>query len=271
VARMGQRDFSMAHRLLLSSEQAGAGSRDGFLVLTARAAAVRLYVMQGRFADALDNLTDDAAIAAPESARAELIASRSLALACAGDVSGALHEAERSLHMTRGIEARALAAWAKAVCGLSEATRPDAAITAWDIANETGSLDSIVVAYRGYPPLLTELARIPRIHDDLRRLLAAGFDRRLAASVGITLPPPSPGPPNVQGLSPREVEIYDLLADGRKNRDIARALFISEKTVKVHLRHIYEKVGARSRVEAVVKGKPYAEAARRSEPELRSE
>jgi ATP/maltotriose-dependent transcriptional regulator MalT len=43
----------------------------------------------------------------------------------------------------------------------------------------------------------------------------------------------------------------DLAAAGLSNREIASTLFVSEATVKVHLRHIYEKLGVRRRPEAV--------------------
>jgi DNA-binding CsgD family transcriptional regulator len=52
------------------------------------------------------------------------------------------------------------------------------------------------------------------------------------------------------GLSPREREVHDLLAQGRSNREIAKTLFISESTTKVHVRHIYEKLGVHTRAEA---------------------
>jgi LuxR family transcriptional regulator, maltose regulon positive regulatory protein len=52
-------------------------------------------------------------------------------------------------------------------------------------------------------------------------------------------------------LTPREAEVYELLRDGLSNRAIAQALFLSEATVKVHLRHIYEKLGVRTRSEAL--------------------
>jgi DNA-binding CsgD family transcriptional regulator len=270
VARMGRRDFSASHRLLLSCEQTALASRDGFVVLTTRAAAIRLCIMQGRFTDALDEFPDDPAIAAPKSARGEFLASRALALACAHRGDYARAEADRALRMTSGIEARALAASAKAVASLADDAEEPAAMIAWDVAQTTGSLDTLVVAYRGYPPLLRALAEVAGIRDDLRRLLTAGCDRRLAASVGVTLPPVRHEGTR-EALSPRELEVFDLLASGRSNREIARALFISEKTVKVHLRHIFEKVGARSRVEAVVKGRPYAEATRGSAAESRAE
>lgn len=52
-------------------------------------------------------------------------------------------------------------------------------------------------------------------------------------------------------LSPREAEILEALASGATNREVARALFISESTVKTHLVHLYEKLGVDSRTAAL--------------------
>jgi DNA-binding CsgD family transcriptional regulator len=54
-------------------------------------------------------------------------------------------------------------------------------------------------------------------------------------------------------LSPREREVLELVAGGRTNEEVAGLLFISPVTVKAHLRHIYEKLGVRNRVEAVTR------------------
>jgi DNA-binding NarL/FixJ family response regulator len=55
-------------------------------------------------------------------------------------------------------------------------------------------------------------------------------------------------------LTPRELEVLELLADGLPNAEIAKRLFISPKTVGTHVAHIYEKLGVRSRVEALTAG-----------------
>jgi len=52
-------------------------------------------------------------------------------------------------------------------------------------------------------------------------------------------------------LSAREIEVLRYVAEGNRNRDIAQTLFISEETVKVHLKHIMEKLGANDRSEAI--------------------
>jgi DNA-binding NarL/FixJ family response regulator len=52
-------------------------------------------------------------------------------------------------------------------------------------------------------------------------------------------------------LSARELDVLALVARGNRNRDIGAHLFISEETVKVHLKHIREKLGAKDRTEAI--------------------
>jgi DNA-binding NarL/FixJ family response regulator len=54
-----------------------------------------------------------------------------------------------------------------------------------------------------------------------------------------------------ENLTAREIEVLRLVVTGHRNRDIGGQLYISEETVKVHLRHIREKLGARDRTHAV--------------------
>ena len=65
-----------------------------------------------------------------------------------------------------------------------------------------------------------------------------------------TIPSPEP---NISMLTPREKEILDLLAKGYRYKEIADSLFISIKTVRPHIRNIYEKLQVGSRMDAVNK------------------
>lgn len=54
-----------------------------------------------------------------------------------------------------------------------------------------------------------------------------------------------------EALTPREIEVLRHVAEGNRNKDIAERLFISEETVKVHVKHVMEKLGASDRTGAV--------------------
>ena len=57
-----------------------------------------------------------------------------------------------------------------------------------------------------------------------------------------------------EDLTTREIEVLSQIAGGNRNRDIAEKLFITEETVKVHIKHIMEKLGASDRTQAVAIG-----------------
>jgi len=54
----------------------------------------------------------------------------------------------------------------------------------------------------------------------------------------------------IEALTVREVEVLRLLATGRQNQQIARELVVAPSTVKKHITHIFEKLGATNRTEA---------------------
>jgi DNA-binding CsgD family transcriptional regulator len=57
------------------------------------------------------------------------------------------------------------------------------------------------------------------------------------------------------GITPRELEILELIAAGLSNKEIAAKVFVSENTVKTHLNRLFDKLGARRRTQAVQLGK----------------
>jgi len=111
-----------------------------------------------------------------------------------------------------------------------------------------GQLDPLIVACRAYPPLTTWAASDERLAPQLTEVLAGSRDVDIARSAGLDIPRELK---RMDGLSARERQVYDLMAQGRSNREIAKTLFISESTTKVHVRHIFEKLKVHTRAEAV--------------------
>ena len=88
--------------------------------------------------------------------------------------------------------------------------------------------------------------------DDLFRAIRAASrgDSVLAPSVASRMMERMRGPGD-QTLSGREIEVLTEVADGKSNKEIAAALFISQATVKTHLIHIFSKLGVDDRTAAV--------------------
>lgn len=77
-----------------------------------------------------------------------------------------------------------------------------------------------------------------------------GWGTTVTVDLPLGLPAPIAATDPLDGLQPRELEVLDQLAQGRRNRDIAEALHISESTVKFHVANILAKLGVSSRGEA---------------------
>ncbi|WP_036327291.1 response regulator [Microbispora sp. ATCC PTA-5024] len=83
-------------------------------------------------------------------------------------------------------------------------------------------------------------------------LLAPSVTRRLIEVYTRRAPAQASLLPGVRALTPREVEVWRLVARGLSNTEIASELFVGEATVKTHVSRIMAKLGARDRVQAVV-------------------
>jgi DNA-binding NarL/FixJ family response regulator len=96
-----------------------------------------------------------------------------------------------------------------------------------------------------------ELVPALRAVESGQGLIGAAVTRRLIAEYA-SLAPPVKADPRLEELTAREREIYLLVAQGMSNAEIAAELVIEESTVKSHVSALLEKLGCRSRVQAVI-------------------
>jgi DNA-binding NarL/FixJ family response regulator len=128
---------------------------------------------------------------------------------------------------------------------------PDLRVLALLPVSEAGKVRPVLSS--GADAVLTRLASPEELESAVRKV-AAG--ERVVAAAALTVlvgtaPKTADGPGGAHPLTVKEREVLDLLAKGLSNREIAGTLVISTATVKSHLAHIYEKLGAKSRQEAV--------------------
>jgi len=95
----------------------------------------------------------------------------------------------------------------------------------------------------------SDFVAIP-IEPDTRELVPVGPGRPRVVDFGVRIGGGLPSAEAKFGLSPRENSVLLVLAEGRTNREIAERLFISERTVAVHVRRILAKLGVGGRTEA---------------------
>ena len=149
------------------------------------------------------------------------------------------------------------------------AHRPD--ITLLDLKfRDISGIDTMIAIHREFPGARIVVLTIFDGDIDIRRALEAGArgyllknmppnelvqvirqvhggKKRIPADVATRLAEHM----SDEGLTTREREVLQQVAAGNRNRNIGELLFISEETVKVHIKHIMEKLGAKDRTQAV--------------------
>ena len=120
-------------------------------------------------------------------------------------------------------------------------------------ADEASIVDALQAGARGYLTKdagIAEISRAVHAAADHHALLDPQVQARLIEAAGATRrPAPLPNLPD--DLTPREGEVLSLIARGLSNAEIASTLVVSEATVKTHVNHVFAKIGARDRAQAV--------------------
>jgi DNA-binding CsgD family transcriptional regulator len=250
MAELGLRHFSRCARLLDSLERGARDSTDVFVQCEVRFIRSRLLISQGLSQRAIGILSDPPEHFPFDGERGEHLATLGLALACSGRLVEANEAASAAETLAATVEIRSLVACTRAVVGIGDTQpSPTSAACAMETVLDSGGIDSFVTAYRGCPQLLSMVSGDNRLKDTLRNILLRAQDDALAVSAGLS--PQST--PACGLLTRRESEVLGLVAAGLTNKEIARTLFISEATAKVHVQHILRKLGAKTRAEAAAR------------------
>jgi ATP/maltotriose-dependent transcriptional regulator MalT len=223
---------------------------DNYCLYNVRALRSRMELGRGNVERALE-LSDVALEKVPLSAlRAEYIATRALALAVAGNTS----KAREMLVLEEGAFIDAQVQGLRALASFIVDVREDQVAEGgpqrlFSTLDELGHFDGLVFAYRAVPEILTYGWKDPRWRPLLDSVVTSADDVAMLRQLGLQADEAHQGNPE---LTPREAEVLALVAQGLRNREIANRLYISDGTVKAHLRSVYEKLGVRTRTEAVL-------------------
>jgi DNA-binding NarL/FixJ family response regulator len=256
VALAGMKNYELAHIAINQARATARKINDIFGLQNAYAIEVRTLLQQNHVANAC-------AIEPPEGQPvimgiwAEAQASRALALACLGRYGEAAALAEEARTSSRGIEARVLAAGVDAIVAIKTGASScvDAAAKLVEDASASKGFDLLVSCYRASPDLLDALLRERSTQERMVYLLRRVDDLSIADELGHE---PLEALSPFETLSPRELEIYACLVQGLSNREIGRRLFIAPSTVKIHVRHVYDKLGVRSRRALILAARRWA-------------
>jgi ATP/maltotriose-dependent transcriptional regulator MalT len=179
----------------------------------------------------------------------ELAAYHAVALACAGSRDEAEGLATSILQGAPSLEAHGLAMAAIAIAGLGTSNEQPRRENLLTFCSDTGNLDGALCALRGSTVLWRSLEETPTSSEATRSMA----EHLLRAAAPVEGRPSTGSYDEISGhLSRREQDVLEQLERGFSNKQIAKELFISEVTVKAHLRHIYAKIGVNSRTQAVL-------------------
>lgn len=253
-AELGLRRFLQAHRTLRLYEGTTIRREDPFYRVEGLTLRARLLAVEGDLDGALATYDEMGRLVPPTRALGIYLSTLAMILAARGDVAEARDTAERARANGTNIEMQHCSTLAEVIADGAEGQTKRfkrKAIDTTVACGESDYLEGLVLAYRLWPHVLDAVATDSSALPIVRDLLGQSRDYELAEQAGIAV---SSGEveDRLKSLTKREREVLTLLALGLTNGEIASRLYIAPSTAKVHVRHIFKKLGASNRLQAVI-------------------
>jgi LuxR family transcriptional regulator, maltose regulon positive regulatory protein len=254
AAKIGLRQLASASADLSHLTRMTAYREDPYLQTQRALTDARLSIAQKDLASARATLEEPSQGDPSPATHGERMALLALVLSAAGENRLALQHVEQARSITTATEAHFLCAFSESIAAFDSdgAERVRELVADAFVADYT---DSFVVAYRAFPRLLRALTADSRLVQLVSPVIESAHDARIAQQAGMKFSGPQSRRGRSEPLTKREEEVLELVALGLSNAEIGQRLFIAKSTVKVHVRHILEKLGAKNRVQAALIGR----------------
>jgi LuxR family transcriptional regulator, maltose regulon positive regulatory protein len=262
-AKRAQRDERGALEMARKAERVARDYGAGLEIATAAVWMMRLCLMRGDLAEAAtleQKLAANAEGAADAARVLDRMASARLlyaqrryreALLMLDEPREAAEANGRTRDLVEILPLRALALWASNERGRAVDTMAEALA----LAAQEGYVRTLLDEGQPMSALLSEVLEI-RQREGLAPPIPAHYLRRLLAALERDATGTKSAAAGLaEPLTEREMEVLRLLASGKSNRRISSELFVSVGTVKTHVNHLYRKLGAHSRTQAVARAR----------------
>jgi LuxR family maltose regulon positive regulatory protein len=256
-AQIGLRDFGGAERTLGALAQLARVQPHRGFEGEYRNALAKLQIARGELRRVLVERDTDPLVQPPPMAMTEHAGLAAIVSAALGEIERS--RTERDVARTAGcaIEGEYYARFAYAI-EVARQGPTDAYAGVRKVVDEAfraGFPDAFVTAYRAYPPLLQIAASAEEIRTQLRKVTSSANDEVLGRRAGLLQSSGVEGTTTGGELTKREREVLSLIANGLTNADIAKQLVIAESTAKLHVHHIFEKLGVNTRTQAAIRAR----------------